>query len=129
MELSFHLYTEDLKRINDLVTKSDILRENLIVEIIGRHIVNQLDDAREEDGGATSDVGGNIFTPGPEPLESDRQDESPQLNPVYDHNGLSSEVSRKSVMSKKPPTTSGSRATYSALKSKHVPSVSLATYG
>jgi hypothetical protein len=64
MELTYHLYTEDLKKINDLVTKSDILRENMIVETVGRHIVNQLDEAREEDGGASSD-GGNIFGPAP----------------------------------------------------------------
>jgi hypothetical protein len=64
MELTFHLYTEDLKKINDLVTKSDMLRENLLVETLGRHIVNQLDEAREEDGGASSD-GANMFGQAP----------------------------------------------------------------
>jgi hypothetical protein len=60
MELTFHLYTEDLQRINDLVTKSDLLRENLIVEYVGRHIVNQLDEARED--GTGSDEGNrNLF--------------------------------------------------------------------
>jgi hypothetical protein len=64
MELTFHLYTEDLKKINDLVTKSDMLRENLLVETLGRHIVNQLDEAREEHGGANSDEG-NMFGSAP----------------------------------------------------------------
>jgi hypothetical protein len=45
MELSFHLFTEDLKRLNDLIKKTDLLRENLIVENVGRFLVNQLDDA------------------------------------------------------------------------------------
>jgi hypothetical protein len=40
MELSFHLYLEDLKRLNELIKNTDLLRENLIVENVGRFIVN-----------------------------------------------------------------------------------------
>ena len=62
MELTFHLYTEDLQRINYLISRSNILRENLIVEYVGRHIVNQLDDAREDEGGVATDEGNrNLF--------------------------------------------------------------------
>jgi hypothetical protein len=57
-------------------------------------------------------------------------DEYYNLNSVYDPNGIEVEVSRKSIVSsKKPPTTQVSRASCSALKSKHAPSVSFATYG
>jgi hypothetical protein len=44
MELTYHLYCEDMKRINDLIAKSDLLRENLIVETVARHIINQMDE-------------------------------------------------------------------------------------
>lgn len=56
MELSYHLYTEDLKRLNDLIKNTDLLRENLIVENVGRFIVNQLDDAADNN---SNDGGGN----------------------------------------------------------------------
>ena len=45
MELSYHLYTEDLKRLSELIKTTDLLRENLIVENVGRFLVNQLDEA------------------------------------------------------------------------------------
>jgi len=60
MELSYHLFTEDLQRINDLISRSDLLRENLIVETVARHIVNQLDEAREDEEGTTTS-NNNLF--------------------------------------------------------------------
>ena len=40
MELSYHLFTEDFKKLNDLIKNTDLLRENLIVENVGRFIIN-----------------------------------------------------------------------------------------
>jgi hypothetical protein len=55
MELSFHLYLEDLKRLNELIKNTDLLRENLIVENVGRFIVNQLDDVENNSNEANND--------------------------------------------------------------------------
>jgi hypothetical protein len=55
MELSFHLYLEDLKRLNELIKNTDLLRENLIVENVGRFLVNQLDDVENNSNEGNND--------------------------------------------------------------------------
>lgn len=97
MELTYHLYCEDLKRISDLISKSDLLRENLIVETVGRHIINQIDECEASSEAADGDALGPTST-----MED---------NNVEDL----AEVSRKIVFSKKPPTAT-KPAAFSVIK-------------
>jgi hypothetical protein len=39
MELAYHLYKEDLLKVERVMKNSDLLRENHIIEVIGRYIV------------------------------------------------------------------------------------------
>ena len=39
MELAYHLFGEDLLRINDMMSRTDLLRENHIVETVGRFML------------------------------------------------------------------------------------------
>jgi hypothetical protein len=43
MELAFHLYEEDLERVVSLTKNTDLLRENHIVEVIGRYMICQME--------------------------------------------------------------------------------------
>ena len=43
MELAYHLYVEDLNKINELMRSTDLLRENNMIEIIGRYMLCQVE--------------------------------------------------------------------------------------
>jgi len=39
MELSFHMFQEDVRRLEELIKKTDLVRENHIVELVSRYML------------------------------------------------------------------------------------------
>ena len=46
MELSYHLFMEDMRRLSDILKNTDLIREHNIVETMGRALLSQLDGAQ-----------------------------------------------------------------------------------
>ena len=46
MELSYHLFMEDMRRLSDILKNTDLMREHNIVETMGRALLSQLDGAQ-----------------------------------------------------------------------------------
>jgi hypothetical protein len=44
MEVSFHMFQEDVRRLEELIKKTDLVRENHIVELVSRYMLAQIDD-------------------------------------------------------------------------------------
>ena len=47
MELGYHLFMEDMRRLNEMIRNTDLLRENHMVETLGRILLAQIDEAEK----------------------------------------------------------------------------------